>query len=74
MKIAFFMEEGLEQIVLTPESKYERDMLGKLHDGTRVLSIVRGRFFENMAGFVRRDSTGDSTMLVLRSQEQDEAA
>jgi uncharacterized protein with PhoU and TrkA domain len=70
MKIAFYMENDLEQIVLTPESKYERDMLGKLHDGTRVLSIKRGRFFENVAGFVRHDTIDESTMLILRSKER----
>lgn len=66
MKIAFYMEDGLEQIVLTPESDFEKSMLGKLHDG-RDLSIKRGSFYECQGGWVRQRGGDDtSTMLVLR--------
>lgn len=30
MKIAFYIEEGIEQIVLTPETEYETKMLALL--------------------------------------------
>jgi hypothetical protein len=84
MKIAFFVEDGLEQIVLTPESKVEGDMLGKLHDGTRELSVVKGSFYDCRGGWKRytpHDQTygmfgaserGDeSTMIVLRPAQVD---
>lgn len=81
MKIALYIEDGLEQIVLTPESKVEHDLLGKLHDGSRQLSIKRGKFYECTGGWVtqgRLSSQGiygvgrderernESTMIVLR--------
>jgi hypothetical protein len=78
MKIAFYVEDGLEQIVLTPESKVETDMLGKLHDGSRELSILKGSFFDCQGGWKRHtpfqasqfsygtDKGDESTMIVLR--------
>lgn len=35
MKIALYIDDGVEQIVLTPETETERGIVGKLHDGSR---------------------------------------
>lgn len=75
MKIALYIEDGLEQIVLTPETKTEDTLLGKLHDGSRDLSIKRGAFYHCNGGWMRqapiraefRQQDDDcSTMIVLR--------
>jgi hypothetical protein len=78
MKIALYIEDGLEQIVLTPESDTEKGILGKLHDGSRSLNIHRGSFYNCQGGYARYtpywesfsyggNSGGDeSTMIVLR--------
>jgi hypothetical protein len=80
MKIALFIEDGLEQIVLTPESETERGIVGKLHDGSRELSIRRGKFYECKGGWVTQGylassfpydyqktrDEDESTMIVLR--------
>lgn len=80
MKIALYIEDGLEQIVLTPESETEKGILGKLHDGTRSLSILRGSFFDVRGGWTRyqpyepkimsygSDRGDESTMIVLRQK------
>lgn len=72
MKIALYIEDGLEQIVLTPESDTEKGILGKLHDGLRELSIKRGAFYACMGGWTRQGSLNmsrsepdESTMIVL---------
>lgn len=70
MKIALYIEDGLEQIVLTPETPTEKGIVGKLHDGSRVLSIKRGEFYACQGGWVRHHSErNESTMIVLRSVE-----
>lgn len=67
MKIAFYMEDGVEQIVLTPESEFERAMLQKMHDGTRELDVKKGSFFECRGHYWRHENNADeSTMIVLR--------
>jgi len=70
MKIALYIEDGREQIVLTPQSDTEKAILGKLHDGSRVLNIVRGAFYACQGGWTRHGSNDDSTMLVLSPEEE----
>jgi hypothetical protein len=71
MKIALYIQDGLEQIVLTPEGKVETDILAKLHDGTRTLSIKRGSFYECQGGYIRQNSDDKSTMIVLRVEGEE---
>lgn len=66
MKIALYIEDGLEQIVLTPEGDTEKGILNKIHDGTRSIGIRKGGFYECQGGWVRQNSTDSSTMIVLR--------
>ena len=66
MKIALYIEDGIEQLVLTPEGKHETSLLGLLANGTREITIKQGTFFENMAGFIRHTNSPESTMIVLR--------
>lgn len=77
MKIALYIEDGLEQIVLTPESATETAILGKLHDGSRELAIKKGSFFKCRGGWTRHgvhtvhtaygrsEENDESTMIVL---------
>lgn len=69
MKIALYIEDGLEQIVLTPEGDTEKGILGKLHDNSRDLSIVSGAFYECRGGWVRQSTSDTSTLIVLRKKE-----
>ena len=65
MKIALYIEDGLEQIVLSPETPTEKAILGKLHTGTRALRIYHGEFYKCQGGWVRHSANEDSTILVL---------
>ena len=68
MKIALYIENGLEQIVLTPETDTERGILGKMHDGDRELSIKQGGFYECRGGWTRQGDGDRSTMIILRER------
>lgn len=83
MKIALYIEDGLEQIVLTPQSDTEKAILGKLSDGSRELSIKRGSFFKVTGGFTRyatawngiydgRAHDDESTMIILTPPDKGE--
>lgn len=69
MKIALYIEHGVEQIVLTPETDTEKGIVGKLHDDSRALTIRQGSFYECQGGFVRQSREDRSTIIVLRSKE-----
>ena len=77
MKVSFYMEDGLEQLVLTPQTEAEQKMLDRIHDGGRTLEIKRGSFFQCQGGWMRHkvyyekspygsDPSDQSTMIVLR--------
>lgn len=77
MKIALYIEDGLEQIVLTPQSEVERGIIGKLTDGSRQLSIKQGGFYSCAGGWARHkrdygfshygdNRDDDSTIIILR--------
>lgn len=70
MNIALYIEDGLEQIVLTPETPTEASILQKIHDGSRELSLRHGQFYRCMGGWVRQsDHEQKSTMIVLERKE-----
>ena len=75
MKIALYIEEGLEQIVLTPETDTEKGILRKLHDDDRIMSIWAGSFYACEGGWIRgstylRDAKDDeSTIIRLHKKE-----
>lgn len=66
MRISLYIEDGLEQIVLTPDGDTEKAILDKLHGGTRSIEIKKGSFFECRGGYVRMGMNDTSTMIVLR--------
>lgn len=88
MKIALYIEDGLEQVVLTPESKTERAILAKLYDGSRKLEIHQGAFYGCRGGWVRWvepppdgvfhrngiENEDQSTMIVLRPNPPESAS
>ena len=65
MKIALYIDEGVEQIVLTPETDTEKGIIGKLHDGTRDMAILKGEFYQCHGGWVRQGSSQKSTIVRL---------
>lgn len=52
MKIALYIEDGLEQIVLTPETENEKNLLDNFHSG-RTMEIKKGSFYECKGGYMR---------------------
>lgn len=86
MRIALYIEDGREQIVLTPETKIEKAILARLTDDTSIVSIKRGSFYDCMGGWTRhrpsysydtmfgtKESSDDSTMLVITGAKPKES-
>ena len=66
MKIALYIQDGVTQIVLTPENDFEKSVVGKLATGVKA-TVKRGSFFKCQGGWYRydEDSADDSVMFVL---------
>lgn len=81
MKVALYIEDGLEQIVLTPQNDTETMVLAKLEDSSRSIEIKHGSFYGCRGGWTRYEpaqiepfgrtrSDDKSTMIVLRAKAE----
>jgi len=67
MKTAIYIESGLTQIVLTPESKWEEDAIRQVSDQSKV-RLHQGQFYPCQGGWTRhQDRTTDSSLIIVFS-------
>jgi len=70
MKTAIYVEDGVKQIVLTPENKFEKETLESFSDESIKVKIMNGAFYKCIGGYFRqsdRDSN-DSLMLIVEEK------
>lgn len=67
MKTAIYIEDGTVQLVLTPESKFEKNAIAAFSDEEIKVQIHRGAFYECQGGWIRhRDQSTDDDSMILR--------
>jgi hypothetical protein len=62
MKTAVYVEDGLTQLVLTPETDFEKSVVENIRGGDAF--VKRGGFYKNAAGWVREGGP-ESIMIVV---------
>lgn len=67
MKTAIYIEDGLTQVVLTPQTDPERRALDLVKSAATV-DVKTGRFFECRGGYMRKPDGTESTMIVCRQE------
>lgn len=78
MKSAIYIEDGVLQVVLTPETEHEKAIL-KLAEANNNLTVKRGSFYNCQGGWMRHgfvnfdqpwsNNDDQSLILVLREQQ-----
>ena len=53
VKTAIYIEQGREQIVLTPENDLEKSVLDKIIHRTPAVSFFQGSFYNCQGGWIR---------------------
>ena len=66
MKTAIYIEQGSTQLVLTPETEWEKSVIGCIEQSSSNVLITRASFYECRGGYYRMGMSDDS--LVLRTQ------
>ncbi len=71
MKIALYIADGLEQIILTPTDDAEKAILAKLVGDDLAITVRTGQFYAGRDGILHSAPAGyggarDSTYLFLR--------
>lgn len=71
MKVAIYIERGVTQLVLTPESEWEGSVTDKLlPSGQHAITAYRGEFYECRGGWFRHGyPDGGDKSLILRVDE-----
>jgi hypothetical protein len=54
MKTAIYIEDGVVQLVLTPESEWEKNALKSFEDKPTATQIFTGAFYDCRGGWVRQ--------------------
>ncbi|MBY4730755.1 hypothetical protein K6V90_09445 [Cupriavidus pauculus] len=54
MKTAIYIEDGVVQLVLTPQSEFERSAIGSFSKKTLGVQIFNGEFYDCRGGWARQ--------------------
>lgn len=65
MKTAIYIENGREQVVLTPENDLEKSVLHNIEKAQRQLAIYRGEFYACRGGWTRHRDTSEPQSLII---------
>jgi hypothetical protein len=65
MKTAIYIENGLTQLVLTPETDFEKGIIGKIEKGAQKVNIYTGSFYNCQGGWTRHGRETDSLILKM---------
>lgn len=70
MRLSLIITEGLEQIVLTPETPMEMALVQRIDRGERAISVHTGGFGQTQAGWIQALPQGESLMILFRDPPQ----
>jgi hypothetical protein len=64
MKTAIYIENGITQLVLTPESEWEKNAIRCIETGAPAVKIIRASFYETRSGYIRQGQDNESIILT----------
>lgn len=72
MKVAVYIENGVTQLVLTPEGEWEKNVTDRMaSDGEYDVTIMRGEFYECRGGWFRQGYPSSERSLILRADRRE---
>jgi len=69
MKTAIYVEDGVKQIVLTPENDFEKDVVSDFQNENLTVRIISGSFYNCNGGFVRHGQSDESIILRVENKK-----
>lgn len=69
MKTAIYVEDGVKQIVLTPENDFEKEVVDDFQDENLTVRIISGSFYNCNGGFVRHGQSDESIILRVENKK-----
>jgi hypothetical protein len=72
MKTAIYIEDGTVQLVITPESDFEKNALSTLQEKLLEAKIFSGSFYDCRGGWVRQAQHRPETNFIRPSQNTED--
>ncbi|KKM59288.1 hypothetical protein LCGC14_1548300 [marine sediment metagenome] len=69
MKTAIYIEDGVAQLVLTPDKEFEKTALDGFLNKPLNVHVKEGSFYECHGGFIRQSTSDRSLILTVRAEE-----
>ena len=63
MKTAIYIEDGLTQLVLTPENDWEEAVVRGVEGGQKKVTVNHGSFYNCNGGWVRQ-AQGETSLII----------
>lgn len=70
MKTAIYIEDGVTQLILTPDTEWEKAVLEKIKVGE--FQIHRGEFYYCQGGWHRQGGSQNSLMILMEKETKPE--
>jgi len=67
VKTAIYVEDGVDQIVLTPETEFEKKALSAFTSKMMIIEMFEGSFYDCQGGWVRRDPRDSNNSLIIKA-------
>ena len=75
MKVSILIEEGIQQIVLTPQNDYEKRILKTIEGKDNEVSFKSGRFYQCQGGYVtNHNHPYTEDMMIVIKKKNDASA
>ena len=79
MKTAIYIEDGVVQLVLTPESRHEKNCMELMKDKKATVKLFDGSFYDCRGGWIRQsqhfphahDSEPQSIIIMIEDERKE---
>jgi len=72
MKTAIYIEDGIVQLVITPENEFEKNALSSFQDRPLEAKIFAGTFYDCRGGWIRQARHTPSLSYVHHSMDRED--
>lgn len=70
MKVAIYIEDGRSQLVLTPETGFEKGIVSQAEKREQQVNVYTGSFYECQGGWMRQEvnlNDDDKSLIIVMS-------
>lgn len=71
MRTAIYVEDGVTQIVITPENEFEKDIVESIENKNLSTRIVTGQFYSCVGGWVRHTEHNAGSSIIIKVENKE---